>query len=99
MPLGRAAARIGAVGDDYPRDAAGADGKKTALYQYSNGRWAAYKHEAATVVAIPEDVYSAVGYTYLLDKNKNVMTTFLAQEFPYADGFDRMGRSTSIYWL
>ena len=61
-----AAARICAVGDDYPRDAAGADGKKTAPYQYSNGRWAAYKHEAATVVAIPEDVYSAVGYNYLL---------------------------------
>ena len=64
--------------------AAAANGKKTALYQYSNGRWAAYKHETATVVAIPEDVYSAVGYTYLLDKNKNVMTTFLAQEYPYA---------------
>ena len=26
MPLGRTAARIGAVGNDYPRDAAGADG-------------------------------------------------------------------------
>ena len=64
--------------------AAAANGKKTALYQYSNGKWAAYKNDAATVVAIPEDVYSAVGFTYLLDKNKDVMTTFLAQEFPYA---------------
>ena len=64
--------------------AAAANGKKTALYQYSNGKWTAYKNEAATVVAIPEDVYSAVGFTYLLDKNKDVMTTFLAQEFPYA---------------
>ena len=64
--------------------AAAANGKKTALYQYSNGRWAAYKNDAATVVAIPEDVYSAVGFTYLMDKNKDVMTTFLAQEFPYA---------------
>ena len=69
-----------------PKQAAAAnqDGKKTVLYQYSNGRWAAYKNDAATVVAIPEDVYSAVGFTYLLDKNKDVMTTFLAQEFPYA---------------
>lgn len=64
--------------------AAAANGKKTALYQYSNGKWTAYKNDAATVVAIPEDVYSAVGFTYLLDKNKDVMTTFLAQEFPYA---------------
>ena len=64
--------------------AAAANGKKTALYQYSNGKWTAYKNEAATVVALPEDVYSAVGYTYLLDKNKNILTTFLAQEFPYA---------------
>lgn len=64
--------------------AAAANGKKTALYQYSEGKWKAYKNEAATVVAIPEDVYSAVGFTYLLDKNKDVLTTFLAQEFPYA---------------
>ena len=64
--------------------AAAANGKKTALYQYSTGKWTAYKNEAATVVAIPEDVYSAVGFTYLLDKNKDVMTTFLSQEFPYA---------------
>ena len=64
--------------------AAAANGKKTALYQYSNGKWTAYKNDAATVVALPEDVYSAVGYTYLLDKNKNILTTFLAQEFPYA---------------
>ncbi len=64
--------------------AAAANGKKTALYQYSNGKWTAYKNETATVVAIPEDVYSAVGFTYLMDKNKDIMTTFLAQEFPYA---------------
>ena len=64
--------------------AAAANGKKTALYQFSDGKWKAYKNEAATVVAIPEDVYSAVGFTYLMDKNKDVMTTFLAQEFPYA---------------
>ena len=64
--------------------AAAANGKKTVLYQYSNGKWVAYKNEAATVVALPEDVYAAVGYTYLLDKNKNVLTTFLAQEYPYA---------------
>ena len=69
-----------------PKKAAAAnqDGKKTVLYQYSNGRWTAYKNDAATVVALPEDVYSAVGYTYLLEKNKNVLTTFLAQEYPYA---------------
>lgn len=64
--------------------AAAANGKKTVLYQYSDGKWKAYKNEAATVVALPEDVYAAVGYTYLLDKNKNVLTTFLAQEYPYA---------------
>ena len=66
------------------KSAAAANGKKTALYQYSNGKWTAYKNETATVVAIPEDVYSAVGFTYLMDKNKDIMTTFLAQEFPYA---------------
>lgn len=64
--------------------AANQDGKKTVLYQYNNGRWTAYKNDAATVVALPEDVYAAVGYTYLLEKNKNVLTTFLAQEYPYA---------------
>jgi|GEM_PF-669801 len=64
--------------------AASQDGKKTVLYQYSEGKWKAYKSDAATIVAIPEDVYAAVGFTYLLDKNKDVMTTFLAQEFPYA---------------
>ena len=64
--------------------AAAANGKKTVLYQFSEGKWKAYKNEAATVVALPEDVYTAVGYTYLLDKNKNVLTTFLAQEYPYA---------------
>ena len=64
--------------------AAAANGKKTALYQYTEGKWKAYKNETATVVALPEDVYSAVGYTYLLEKNKNILTTFLAQEFPYA---------------
>ena len=64
--------------------AAAANGKKTVLYQFSEGKWKAYKNEAATVVALPEDVYAAVGYTYLLDKNKNVLTTFLAQEYPYA---------------
>ena len=64
--------------------AAAANGKKTALYQFSDGKWKAYKNDAATVVALPEDVYAAVGYTYLLDKNKNILTTFLAQEFPYA---------------
>ena len=68
-----------------PKKAAAAvNGKKTVLYQFSDGKWKAYKNEAATVVAIPEDVYSAVGFTYLMDKNKDVMTTFLAQEFPYA---------------
>ena len=68
-----------------PKKAAAAvNGKKTVLYQYSEGKWKAFKNEAATVVALPEDVYSAVGYTYLLDKNKNVLTTFLAQEYPYA---------------
>lgn len=64
--------------------AAAANGKKTVLYQYSNGKWSSYKNEAATVVALPEDVYAAVGYNYLLDKNKDVLTTFLAQEYPYA---------------
>ena len=64
--------------------AAAANGKKTVLYQYSNGKWVAYKNDAATVVALPEDVYTAVGYNYLLAKNKNVLTTFLAQEYPYA---------------
>ena len=64
--------------------AAAANGKKTVLYQYTEGKWKAYKNDAATVVALPEDVYSAVGYTYLLDKNKNILTTFLAQEYPYA---------------
>ena len=68
-----------------PKKAAAAvNGKKTALYQYTEGKWKAYKNDDATVVALPEDVYSAVGYTYLLDKNVNVLTTFLAQEFPYA---------------
>ena len=67
-----------------PKQAAAANGKKTVLYQYNGSKWVTYKNEAATVVAIPEDVYSAVGFTYLLDKNKDVMTTFLAQEFPYA---------------
>ena len=64
--------------------AAAADGKKTVLYQCDGSKWVLYKNDAATVVALPEDVYSAVGYTYLLDKNKNVLTTFLAQEYPYA---------------
>ena len=67
-----------------PKQAAAANGKKTVLYQYNGTKWVAYKNEAATVVAIPEDVYSAVGFTYLLDKNKDIMTSFLAQEFPYA---------------
>ena len=67
-----------------PKQAAAANGKKTVLYQYTGSKWVTYKNESATVVAIPEDVYSAVGFTYLLDKNKDVMTTFLAQEFPYA---------------
>ena len=75
--------------------AAAANGKKTALYQYSNGKWTAYKNEAATVVAIPEDVYSAVGFTYLLDKNKDVLTTFLAQEFPYAQA----GKSFTVVYV
>ena len=66
-----------------PKKAAAANGKKTVLYQYSGGKWAAYKNDAATVVALPEDVYAAVGYSYLLEKNKNVLTTFLAQEYPY----------------
>ena len=65
--------------------AAAANGKKTALYQYSNGKWTAYKNDAATVVALPEDVYTALGKdAYVSDKNKNVLTTFLAQEYPYA---------------
>ena len=64
--------------------AAAANGKKTVLYQYNGGKWSVYKNEEATVVALPEDVYSAVGYSYLLDKNKDVLTTFLAQEYPYA---------------
>ena len=64
--------------------AAAANGKKTVLYQYTNGKWSAYKNADATVVVLPEDVYSAVGYTYLLDKNKNILTSFLAQEYPYA---------------
>ena len=63
---------------------AAANGKKTVLYQYTEGKWKAYKNDAATVVALPEDVYTAVGYNYLLAKNKNVLTTFLAQEYPYA---------------
>ena len=69
-----------------PKKAAAAnlDGKKTVLYQYNNGRWSAYKNDAATVVALPEDVYTAVGFNYLLEKNKNILTTFLAQEYPYA---------------
>ena len=68
-----------------PKKAAAAvNGKKTVLYQFTEGKWKAYKNDAATVVALPEDVYTAVGFTYLLDKNKNVLTTFLAQEYPYA---------------
>ena len=64
--------------------AAAANGKKTVLYQYTNGKWSAYKNADVTVVVLPEDVYSAVGYTYLLDKNKDILTSFLAQEYPYA---------------
>lgn len=64
--------------------AAAANGRKTVLYQYSEGKWSAYKNENATVVALSEDVYAAVGYSYLLEKNKNILTTFLAQEYPYA---------------
>ena len=65
--------------------AAVANGKKTALYQYSNGNWNAYKNDAATVVALPEDVYAAVGKDgYVSEKNEHVLTTFLAQEYPYA---------------
>lgn len=64
--------------------AAAANGKKTVLYQYSEGKWSAYKNENATVVALSEDVYATVGYSYLLEKNKNILTTFLAQEYPYA---------------
>ncbi|MBR5854794.1 MAG: choice-of-anchor J domain-containing protein [Paludibacteraceae bacterium] len=65
--------------------AAAANGKKTVLYQYTEGKWKAYKNDAATVVALPEDVYSALGKdAYVSDKNKNVLTTFLAQEYPYA---------------
>ena len=69
-----------------PKKAAAAnqDGKKTVLYQFTEGKWKAYKNDAATVVALPEDVYTAVGFTYLLEKNKNILTTFLAQEYPYA---------------
>lgn len=67
-----------------PKKVAATNGKKTVLYQYSEGKWNTYKNADATVVALPEDVYSAVGYSYLLDKNKNVLTTFLAQEYPYA---------------
>ena len=69
-----------------PKKAAAAnqDGKKTVLYQYTEGKWKTYKNDAATVVALPEDVYTAVGFNYLLEKNKNVLTTFLAQEYPYA---------------
>ena len=63
---------------------ASADGKKTALYQFNNGRWTAYKNDEATVVALPEDVYAACGYSYLLPKNQNILTTYLAQEYPYA---------------
>ena len=29
-------------------------------------------------------MYTAVGFNYLLEKNKNILTTFLAQEYPYA---------------
>ena len=65
--------------------AAATNGKKTALYQYSGGKWSAYKNDAATVVALPENVYTALGKdAYVSDKNKNVLTTFLAQEYPYA---------------
>ena len=65
--------------------AAAANGKKTALYQYSGGKWSAYKNDAATVVALPEDVYAAVGKDgYVSEKNEHVLTTFLAQEYPYA---------------
>lgn len=69
-----------------PKKAAAAtNGKKTALYQYSNGNWNAYKNDAATVVALPEDVYAAVGKDgYISEKNEHVLTTFLAQEYPYA---------------
>lgn len=66
-------------------EAANLDGKKTVLYQYNNGRWSAYKNDAATVVALPEDVYSAIGKDgYVSEKNEHVLTTFLAQEYPYA---------------
>ena len=68
-----------------PKKAAAAvNGKKTVLYQFTEGKWKAYKNDAATVVALPEDVYTAVGFNYLLEKNKNILTTFLAQEYPYA---------------
>ena len=61
-----------------------ADGKKTVLYQCQGSKWVAYANDNATVVVLPEDVYAAVGYTYLLDKNQSVLTSFLAQEYPYA---------------
>lgn len=59
-------------------------GKKTVLYQCQNSKWVPYTNDNATVVVLPEDVYQAVGYTYLLDKNKDVLTTYLAQTYPYA---------------
>ena len=67
-----------------PKKVAAENGKKTVLYQFNGTKWVAYKNENATVVALPEDVYSAVGYTYLLDKNKNILTTYLAETYPYA---------------
>ena len=75
--------------------AAAANGKKTVLYQYTEGKWKAYKNDAATVVALPEDVYTAVGYNYLLAKNKNVLTTFLAQEYPYA----QVGQAYTVVYV
>ena len=60
------------------------NGKKSVLYQFDGTKWVAYKNDNATVVVLPEEVYQAVGFTYLLDKNKNVLTTYLAETYPYA---------------
>ena len=72
------------------RAAATSANNAAAVYVYDGSSWAEYTTDEATIAAIDESVYDAIGSTYLTSPTTTI-PTYLASAYPYAESEDKVG--------
>lgn len=60
---------------------------QAAVYVFQSGLWKAYETDDATVTAVPQPVYNALGESYI-SKPQEIIPIFMSQTYPYAQADD-----------